>query len=83
MRLLTKPVYLQPGADVRSHGNRRLGFCDQLAILLAHVQRIDGAADYYPAERGPYILRNLTTKQFVRAEALARPSAAAAAAGGG
>ncbi len=66
-----------PGAVDGSRVDRRLGFCDQLAVMLAHVQHIDSAADFYPAERGPYILRNLTTKQFVRAAALARPSAAA------
>jgi hypothetical protein len=54
-----------------------LGFVDQLAVMLAHVTRVDRTADFYPAQHGPYVLRNLTTRQFVRAEALTRRYASA------
>jgi hypothetical protein len=69
------------GASDGSQDDGRLGFRDQLAVMLEHVQRVDSTADFYPAERGPYILRNLTTKEFVRAEALERPSTTSSADG--
>ncbi|KAK3382124.1 hypothetical protein B0T24DRAFT_517229 [Lasiosphaeria ovina] len=67
-------LYIDHSADLIRHVNQVMGLTAgkdvPLALLFARMEIGVSDGDYYPTDE-PWILRNLTTRQFVRADALA------------